>query len=136
MPLPKSPETEWDGWLVDGLGEREEQHQQILVEALKSRDIPKGEVRTGTVNMWWRKDSRYIDVLSKLDGTIVITIHIQQYGSSLWIGRAAVSYSQSNYYKRMAASAFLETVDRCVRETTLTMVDETAMHEVSDVDRK
>lgn len=132
MPVSRNKETVWDGWLVDGLGEQEEKYQQALVKALEARDLPKTKVRIGTVNMWWRKDSRHIDVVGKLDGIIIITIHIQQYGSSLWIGRAIESFSQSNYYKRMASSAFMETVDRCIQEATLTMVNAEAMHKVHD----
>jgi len=133
MPLNNDVNKSWDGWLVDGLGGREEAYQNALAAALETRNIPKCTVRIGTVNMWWRKDSRYIDVASNLDGLITSTIHIQEYGTSLWVGRAVESYSQSNYYKRMAASAFIETVDRCIRETTLTMVDAAAIHDVSDI---
>jgi hypothetical protein len=86
--------------------------------------------------MWWRKDSPYIDVTSTLDGSITSTIHMQEYGTSLWVGRALESSSQWNYYKRMAASAFIETIDRCIRETTLTMVDTDAIHSVEDIGRK
>ena len=86
--------------------------------------------------VWWRRDSRYIDATSNLDGTITTTIHIQEYGTSLWIGRAVESYAQSNYYKRMAASAFVETIDRCIREAILTMVEASAIRDVNDIGRK
>jgi len=136
MPLRNDVNKTWAGWLVDGLGGREEAYQKALVETLKSRDIPKCTVTAGTVNMWWRKDSRYIDVTSTMDGSIMSTIHIQEYGTSLWIGRALEASSQHNYYKRMAASAFVETIDRCIRETTLTMVDATAIHDIEDIGKK
>ena len=136
MPLNNDVHKLWTGWLVDGLGGREESYQKVLVMALEARNIPKATVKTGTVNMWWRKDSRYIDVTSNLDGMIISTIHIQEYGTSLWIGRAVESYSQSNYYKRMAASAFIETIDRCIRETTLTLVDAAAIHDVADIGKE
>lgn len=133
MPLNNDVNKTWDGWLVDDLGSQVETYQNALVSALQARNIPKCTVKIGVVNMWWRKDSRFIDVTSTLDGEIVCTIHIQEYGVSLWIGRAVESYYQSNYYKRMAASAFIESVDRCIRETTLTMVDATAIHNVQDI---
>jgi hypothetical protein len=136
MPLRNDANKVWDGWLVDGLGGQEEAYQKALVKALQSRNIPKCTVMAGAVNMWWRKDSRYIDVTSTLDGSITTTIHIQSYGTSLWIGRALEASRQWNYYKRMAASAFVETTDRCVRETTLTMVDAASIHDVEDIGKK
>lgn len=136
MPLNNDVNKAWDGWLIDGLGGQGEAFQKALVSALEARNIPKCTVKVGTVNMWWRKDSRYIDVTSALDGTITSTIHIQEYGTSLWIGRAVESYAQSNYYKRMAASAFIGTIDRCIRDTVLTMVEASAMHDVTDIGKK
>lgn len=136
MPLSNDVNKVWDGWLVDGLGGHEESFQKALVEALEARGIPRCTIKTGTVNMWFRKNSHYIDVSSSLDSPILSTIHIQEYGTSLWVGRALESARQWNYYKRMAASAFVETVDRCIRETILTMVDESALHGVSDVTKK
>jgi hypothetical protein len=133
MPLTNNPNQAWTGWLVDGLGSRLDECKDAIVNTVKARNIPKSEVNLGTVNMWWRKDSRYIDVTSTLDGTIITTIHIQEYGTSLWIGRAVESYATSNYYKRMAASAFIETIDRCIREALLTIVDVSAVRDVPDI---
>jgi hypothetical protein len=135
MPLSNNQTIEWEGWLIDNLGSRIDDCQKAIVASISARNIPKSTVSTGSVNMWWRKDSRYIDATSDLDGTITATIHIQEYGTSLWIGRAIDSYSQSNYYKRMAASAFVETIDRCIRETVLTMVDASAVRTVTDIGR-
>jgi len=136
MPLKNDVDKVWDGWLIDGLGGREEAFQKALVTTLETRNIPKCTVKAGTVNMWWRKDSRYIDVTSTLDGSVTSTIHIQEYGTSLWVGRALESTSQWNYYKRMATSAFIETIDRCIKDTTLTMVDAAAIHDVADISKK
>ena len=136
MPLNNDADKLWVGWLIDDLGGKAKEYQNTLVAALKARNIPKCDIATGTVNMWWRGNSRYIDVTSNLDGAIVTTIHIQEYGTSLWVGRVAESYSQSNYYKRMAAGAFIATVDRCIQEATLTMVSASALHAVSDIGRK
>lgn len=72
--------------------------------------------------MWWCKDSRYIGAISDLDDYIVSTIHVQPYGTRLWIGRAAELFSASNYYKRMAGMAFSWTVDLCIKETILSMM--------------
>jgi hypothetical protein len=127
---------EWIGWLVDGQGGREEVFQKAFVAALEARDIPKCTIRTGTVNMWWRKDSRHIDVSSSLDGNVMGTIHVQEYGRSLWIGLAIDSSVLGNYYKRMAASAFVQTVQRCIDETILTLVEASAVHNVADVGKK
>ena len=135
MPLTNEANKDWVGWLVDGLSDRVEEYHKALAAALEARKIPKCVIQSGTVNMWWRKDSRHIDVTSSLDGTITCTIHTLEYGTSLWVGRALESYSQANYYKRMAASAFIETIDRCIRETTLTMVDAAALHDVKDIGR-
>jgi hypothetical protein len=133
MPLKNDVDARWEGWLIDGLGGQEESFQKALVVALEARNIPKSKVKTGTVNMWWRKDSRFIDVFSTLDVSIACTIHIQEYGTSLWVGRAAASFKQSNYYKRMAASAFIITIDRCIRETILSVVGAEAIHDVTDI---
>lgn len=136
MPLSNEPTMEWSGWLVDNLGGRAEDCQKAIYAAIKKRDIPRVVISFSTVNMWWRKSSRCIDVASTLDGTIVTTIHIEEYGSSLWLGRAIESHAKSNYYKRMAARAFIETIDRCIREAVLTMVDATSIQTVADIDRK
>jgi hypothetical protein len=133
MPLTNNETKIWEGWLIDDLGGQEQLFHNALVTSLESRKIPKGTVTTGKVNMWSRKDSRIIDVISNMDGPIVCSIHIQEYGTSLWIGRAVQSYEESNYYKRMAASAFVVTIDRCIRDTLLTMVKESAIHYVADI---
>lgn len=117
MPLSNDKDKAWEGWLVDGAGIHVDHYHGELVKALQARNIPKATVRPGRVNMWWRKDSLCIDVSSSMDGDIVATVHVQEYGTSLFVGRATESYKQTNYYKRMAASAFLATVDRCIRET-------------------
>ncbi|GIK42404.1 MAG: hypothetical protein BroJett011_62370 [Chloroflexota bacterium] len=132
MPLGNSADKEWTGWLVDNLGSREQEFQQALMTALEARKIPKSKITAGTVNMWWRKDSRCIDVVSDLDGNIMATIHIQEYGSGLMIGRAVDPPAQWNYYKRMAAGAFTETIDRCIRETILSMAAEEEVRTVTD----
>lgn len=136
MPLSNNPNIEWRGWLIDDLGNRIEDCKGAIVTALKGRNIPKSRVLSGTVNMWWRKDSCYLDVISELDGTITATIHLQEYGTSLWVGRAVEAYSQSNYYKRMAASAFVETIDRCIRDALSTMVMDSLVRDVADIGRK
>ncbi len=68
-----------------------------------------------------------------MDGIVTATIHIQGYRTSLWVGRAVDAHQQWNYYKRMATQAFIRTIDRCIRETTLTLVKADAIHEVSDI---
>ncbi len=132
MPLPNSVETDWTGWLVDQLGGREEEVCNALAKALDGRNIPKCKVRIGTANMWWRRDSRCIDVTSNMDGDITATIHVQEYGTSLFIGRAVAAWKQRNYYKRMASAAFLATVDRCVEEALETIAGRASMHELKD----
>lgn len=122
MPIGNDKDKIWVGWLTDGLGGREADCQQALARAIEERQIPKTTVQRGTVNMWWRPQSQYIDVICELDGKITATIHVQPFGSGLWIGRAADgNWITDNYYKRMAATAFLETVDRCIGETLETM---------------
>lgn len=123
MPLSNDREKAWTGWLIDGAGGREEEVTATLARALEARQIPKSTVKSGTVNMWWRRDSRFIDVKSSMDGEITATIHVQEYGTALWVGRAAESNRQSNYYKRMAAAAFLLVVDRVIDETLSALGD-------------
>ena len=133
MALSNDKEKVWTGWLVDGAGGKETAVHEALRGALVGRNIPKSEVTVGRLNMWWRKDSLFIDVKSSMDGVIQATIHVQEYGTSLWVGRAAESYRQTNYYKRMAAAAFLETVDRCILETIQSVSGEKAVRVVLDV---
>lgn len=132
MPLPNDKDKFWAGWLVEGLGGKEKEFRDTLEAVLKARKMPKAQVNTGYVNMWWRRDSLYVDITSGLDGTITTTVHLQEYGTSLFIGRAAESEHQSNYYKRMASSALLETVDRCIRETILHFTGEAAIQTLTD----
>lgn len=132
IPLANDKDKFWSGWLVDGLGGREAEVLDSLLAALDARNIPKASIRHGNVNMWWRRDSLFIDVTSSMDGQITTTIHVQEYGTSLWVGRAAESYKQTNYYKRMAAAAFLETVDRCIRDTLIEAAGEPAVHNVTE----
>jgi len=132
LPLPNSPETSWTGWLVDGLGGKEASVCESLLQALQAREIPKSKVRAGTVNMWWRRDSRCIDVTSNMDGDITATVHIQEYGTSLFVGRAVAAFKQRNYYKRMASAAFLWTVDMCVEEALTVIAGKEAMHLLKD----
>ena len=132
MPLNNDKEKYWVGWLVDDLGGREKEYADKLFEKVEARMIPKSTAKRGILNMWWRKDSLYIDVTSSMDGAITSTIHVQEYGTSLFVGRAAQSYSQTNYYKRMGAAAFLETIDRCIVETFQPMVAESAVRKIGD----
>jgi len=132
MPLPNSVETDWRGWLLDGLGGREEEVCAALALALTDREIPKSKVRSGTVNMWWRRDSRFIDVTSNMDGDITATVHVQEYGTSLFVGRAVAAWKQRNYYKRMASSAFLLTVDGCIELALSAVAELDAIHELRD----
>ncbi len=137
MPLSNDEKKMWDGWLIDGIAGRIDEYEKALIDALKAKNLPKCEIYYGTNNMWFRKDSHYIDVESTLDGEVVCTIHLQDYGISLWVGRAVEShFFRSNYYKRMAVSAFITTIDRCIHEATLKLVDATAFHEVEDVGKK
>jgi hypothetical protein len=118
MPLSNDKEKLWDGWLADGLGDKVAEVQRAMIASLQSRDMPKTVIRPGTVNMWWRQQSTCIDLSCDLDGRVNVTIHIQPFGSSMWIGRAVDgNWIRDNYYKRMAARAFLETVDRSILET-------------------
>ncbi len=136
MPIGNSADKSWAAWLVDGLGGKEEEFYKALWATLKARDIPRATFKSGTTNMWWRRDSHFIDVTSNMDGKIACTIHLQEYATGLFVGRAAESYYQTNYYKRMAAAAFLETVDRCIYATILTMVGESEVHELVDSRRQ
>jgi hypothetical protein len=136
MPLNNDVNKVWSGWLIDDLGSRLDDFQKKLEKALEARQMPKTRVKSGTVNMWWRKDSHYVDVISELDGDVISTIHFQEYGTSLWVARAVEVGSAWNYYKRMAARAFIESIDRCIRETALTMVDLSALRDVEDFGHK
>jgi hypothetical protein len=133
VPLSNDKDKSWTGWLVNGLGGREAELVEILGTNLVNSDIPKTTVRGGTVNMWWRKDSRYVDVTSTLDGTITSTIHVQEYGRNLWIGRAVESFRWTdNYYKRMAIAAFIDAIDICISQTLEKMATAEDIRRVSE----
>lgn len=136
MPIGNDQNKEWTGWLIDDLGSSLEDVRSAIVAAINARKIPKSKVSTGTVNMWFRGNSLYIDATCSLDGTINATIHIQEYGTSTWIGRAVEAYSTYNYYKRMAASAFVWTIDECIREAILTISNADAVRDVGDSIRR
>jgi hypothetical protein len=133
MPLSNDKDKLWDGWLADGLGERDEDVTQAVLAALQARDMPKTTIRPGTVNMWWRPKSLCIDLTCDLDGRVNVTIHVQPFGSVLWVGRAVDgSWIRDNYYKRMATRAFLETVDRTILETLESVADGRTIREIKD----
>jgi len=140
MPIKNDPETNWVGWLIDSARGRNEEFEHTLLEALTTRNLPmygredsgSAEIKSGTTNMWWRKDSRYIDLKTQLDGTIECTIHIQDYGSSLFIGVAAQKPDErDNYYKRMATMAFIESIERVVVGTIMGLTTEDTVHAVT-----
>lgn len=125
MPLSNDTDKTWTAWLIADAAGNEGPYVDALLAALNAAQIPKATIRAGTLNMWWRKDSRYIDVTSTMDGSITSTIHVQEYGTSLFVGRAVESYKQSNYYKRMASTAFLNVVDRSIAAALLSLGAET-----------
>lgn len=133
MPLSNDKEKDWTGWLIDGRGGREAIIGEALLSKLRGKELPKTMVNPGRINMWWRPDSLYIDVTSTMDGKITCTIHIQEYGTSLWIGRAVESYRQSNYYKRMASAAFMSAVDGCIADTISDFAEAEAAVQVTDI---
>ena len=51
------------------------------------------------------------------------SIHLQEGGTSLWIGRAVEYCAQSIYDSGMDASAFVEALVRCICDAILTLVD-------------
>lgn len=115
MPLPNTAETEWTGYLVEGLNGRSEALLTAVGAEIVAREMPGVTAQTATINMWWRDSSPCLDVRSKLDGEVACTIHAMDYGKALFIGIAFAPLSKlGNYYKRMAAVAFLESIDRCI----------------------
>jgi hypothetical protein len=115
MPLPNNSDTLWNGYLVTDLLGQGETVISSLEKIIDSRNLPKVKRERQKLNMWWRKDSLCLDVTSEIDGSILCTVHIMDYGTSLFVGVAfGAITSLGNYYKRMAAAAFIETIDRCV----------------------
>jgi hypothetical protein len=118
MPLSNDKEKMWFGWLAEGLGGQDKEAQQALIGTLQACNMPKTSIRSGNLNMWWRPQSAYVDLTCELDGKVNVTIHLQPFGSYLWVGRAVDgSWIRDNYYKRMATQAFLDTVDHAIVET-------------------
>lgn len=115
MPLGNNAETEWNGYLVDGMQGRAPEFLKMLAAALQERSLPRVAVTPAKVNMWWRDESPCLDVRSSIDGDVQCTVHAMDYGTSLFVGVAFAPVSKlGNYYKRMAAVAFLESIDRCL----------------------
>lgn len=123
----------WTGWLIDGAGGREDEICRALEAALRAREIPKSEIKTVHHNMWWRRDSRKVEVTSALDSKVTVSVHVQEYGQSLWIGRAVHHNSDWNYYKKMGASALTETIDRCIAESLAVLSPPDTVRTVTDV---
>lgn len=120
MPLSNHKDRTWVGWVAynslqplpdDAETKIAADVQATIIRLLKAANIPKGKVTETTANMWWRPKTRAIDVESAIDGTLKATIHIQEFGTSLFIGRASELSSNDNYYKRMAYSAFVGVID-------------------------
>ncbi len=117
MPLPNNKEIQWNGYLVDDLAGATERFVVSVEKRLNTRDLPSVRVQRATVNMWWRRGSLCLDVHSNLDGSVACTVHAMDYGTALFVGIAFnTSFLTDNYYKRMAATCFLESLDRCVHE--------------------
>lgn len=117
MPLQNNSEMDWNGYLIEGLAGCGAQLLHNLELQINARQLPKVTLSQFRVDMWWRPDSLCLDIISKIDGTVQCTIHAMDYGSALFVGVAYAAISRlGNYYKRMAAAAFLETVDRCLSD--------------------
>lgn len=123
----------WTGWLIDGAGGREEEICAALEGALRARDIPKSDIKTVKHNMWWRRDSLKVEIVSTLDSKVRVSVHVQEYGKSLWVGRAVEHNSDWNYFKKMGASALTETIDRCINESLATLTPAGSVRSVLDV---
>lgn len=117
MPLQNNPNYEWNGYLIESFAGNSQSLLTNLQAALTNRKLPQVTIKPARVNMWWRADSPCLDITSTIDGSVMCTVHMMDYGTSMFIGVASAAVSGlGNYYKRMAAAAFLETVDRCVNE--------------------
>ena len=117
MPLINSKDNQWNGYLVDDLAGATESFMQDFEARLRARNLSKVTWNRTTVNMWWTKQSPCMDIVSNVDDTVGSTVHVMDYGTALFIGIAFTgSWLTDNYYKRMAAACFLETIDRCVCE--------------------
>ena len=123
MPLPNNKDIQWNGYLVDDLAGAGERFVAGLERLLERRDLPSVRAQRAAVNMWWRRGSLCLDVQSNLDGSVICTVHAMDYGTALFVGIAFnTGFLTDNYYKRMAATCFLESLDRCVHQA----VEETA----------
>lgn len=117
MPLGNDANKEWNGYLVEGLAGSGPAFLRYLQERLAAHNLPKVRSNPATVNMWWRKDSPCLDIYSEIDGMVMVTVHAMDYGTGLFVGVAYVAVSSlGNYYKRMAATAFLTALDNCLTE--------------------
>ena len=113
MPIANTQGTAWTGYLVRGYEGTREDFVEKLQVRLEEQELPKANVQTASVNMWYRPDSLCLDVGSDLDGNSFCTIHVMDYGSQLFVG---VSHSAevTNYYKQMAAACLLRSVLDCL----------------------
>jgi hypothetical protein len=117
MPLQNNPNYEWNGHLIENFAGNAQPLFTNLQTVLANRNLPQVTAKPARVNMWWRADSPCLDITSSIDGSVMCPIHTMDYGMSMFIGVASAPVSGlGNYYKRMAAAAFLETVDRCMNE--------------------
>lgn len=133
MPFDKKTDVSWSGWLFDNLGGREKDLEIALREVIERRKIPNCKIKTGTVDMWWRSKSLYVDVTQTLDGPVEVTIHIQEYGTSIWVAIVSEDSKQTkasgshNYYKFMARTLFLDMLGMCVEEAAFALDGQVAV---------
>ncbi|MCL0042937.1 hypothetical protein M1N17_00635 [Dehalococcoidia bacterium] len=136
----------WHGWIIDNLGSERVAVLDKIEQAINDKNIPmhgnrdkdKGvEVKSGKVDMWWRRDTPELKIKSEMDGVVNARVATQDYGTSLWVHvwlerKDEKMFFGDNWAKRMHWAAFQLTLERTVREELHKIAGENAILDVAD----
>ena len=134
----------WRGWLIDNLGAQKSAVLAAIEQAIHDRRIPmygnrdkdQGvEIKSGTVNMWWRSDTPELTITSEMDGTVNASVATQDYGTSLWVHvwverKDEKMFFGDNWAKRMHWAAFQLALETTVKKAVHDIAKD---HNVLDV---
>jgi len=103
-------------WMIDGAAEKKATVLARIADLINQSQPPALGMKHDTVNMWWRKDSPMLSLESKLETTMPLkaSIYVQDYGTTLVIGRVVRQPDSMNRFKWMAASAFEFLIDQAI----------------------
>lgn len=122
MPIAPGGRCTWRTWLLDGMAGKETTLADVIRSALETRRMPSVSISSGTMDVWNRSGTLYIDVISQLDGRVATTIHLLVYGISVSLARVSEAPDHTNYYNALATEAFVTTIDQSLDRIVTTLL--------------